>query len=1336
MNTIFTFMRCLPPIALLLLAVSAVRCSPSDSSRAPTGIRSSARVAYPVTAASPWLVDAKLMASSNDLDSPFAEPSIAIDGDLMAVSVPFDRVKTNGQGLGMGAVYILQWNGTSWMQQARLLPPEEDFPDCMNNPPTEPGMDCPLFGASLALSGSTVLVGAPYADIPGHAYVFVRKGTFWIKEATLNGRSAFHFGHSVSLSGNTAVVAMEYYTQLTVFENEASRWPETQTIEGGPIAAIDHETLAVDGNGQVHIYVRRRKSWTLEQRLEKPSAATRWTEIRLSGDALLVETSTSSESGSVSAFVRGTSGWAGETLVPSVRRVEGLRRSTMSLSGDTALIATGAGARVFVRNGSTWNEQPSLATDSEASSIPAVSISGRHAALLHNQTIYAFEYVRGTWQRVQKTHLVWPTARVNSVATSGDKAVIAWTESDGSAITLGATLFAKTGSAWTEEQPLTLLDDAPLTHNAGASVALSGDQLVLSPTSVVNGIGARAFSRVQGSWKEPQALIAADGTPVAGPVSLSGTTAIIGTPDRGRAVVFVRGSSSWNEQAELTVDEAGASARFGVSVSVSGDLAVVGAPKALQNSGAAYLFARNGDKWTQRQRLEPRTPEVGSGFGFSVSVKGDLALVGAPLTRQGLGVAHLFARGASSWDSEKVLTGDESTGVALFGSAVSVSGDTAIIGAPGLTPSAYIFAKVADQWLQEQKLTPLDDFDHQIGTSVSAGDETALIGAEQSAYVLRRGPLRNVGAACSRGHECMSGVCIHGVCCEQACDKPCESCAGYLTGQKDGTCALVQIGTRCAPDPTTCLSASTYAATPTCDANGVCQTNGVQCAAGAACVGDDIVGTCAPDCGILGRLDHQLCSPKHWCSRATGDASKATCEPRHPGGSSCTAAEQCASNQCVSYQCTGAQGDPCASDADCSLPLGLKCADGYCCNSQCTAICEACNLDGHEGDCRAVDGDPADGHGYCPGAGTECGAKCRGSRDSCLFPKLGEPCGAGTTCDNVTATQSGHMCTAAGECKPQTGVPCTPYSVCANANECLRRCASSKDCVATHYCDHARAECTPKLADGAACANASECRSEHCVDGVCCDQDCDGACEACRFSETDPKAGQCRAIEGTPPPHRKPCDGEAPCAGTCKAPDRDKCTYPGVATECGKRSCRGNVETLPRGCDGAGRCAPEETKSCGTYTCDEPASTCKIRCATNADCASGAICNPDKGECAVSGARCRGKFVVVNPDGSVQSCKGACNNGVCTSTCAKNADCASGFVCTSGQCADAGGSNSGSGDGGGDDNSGCGCRFVGARLPSNASRSALFGAWAFALLLARRRLAGGRRAQRGRREFL
>jgi hypothetical protein len=152
----------------------------------------------------------------------------------------------------------------------------------------------------------------------------------------------------------------------------------------------------------------------------------------------------------------------------------------------------------------------------------------------------------------------------------------------------------------------------------------------------------------------------------------------------------VRSGGAWSPQQELTASDGAADDNFGNSVSVSGDTAVIGADYKTINSnlgqGAAYVFVRTGWAWSQQQELTAGGA-ASDDFGSSVSLSGNTALIGAVGTNNNQGEAYVFVRSSGAWSFQAELTAPGGAAGDYFGSSVSLSGNTAVIGAYNKTIS-------------------------------------------------------------------------------------------------------------------------------------------------------------------------------------------------------------------------------------------------------------------------------------------------------------------------------------------------------------------------------------------------------------------------------------------------------------------------------------------------------------------------------------------------------------------------------------------------------------------------------------------------------------------------
>ncbi|HER45226.1 MAG TPA: hypothetical protein ENO12_00235, partial [Thermoplasmatales archaeon] len=296
---------------------------------------------------------------------------------------------------------------------------------------------------------------------------------------------------------------------------------------------------------------------------------------------------------------------------------------------------------------------------------------------------------------------------------------------------------------WTEMQKL-LAADGTTGDRFGWSVSIDNSTALIGAYNHNLSGTVYVFIRIGASWVQQAELISPDGGLAAGfgsSVSLAGNTALISAPGIEAAYVFTRTGTTWIQQQKLFVDATNQN-YFGCSVSLDGDSALIGAPFDDDNgnfSGAAYIFTRTGTTWTQQQKLLASDGTEMNIFGYSVSLDGDTVLIGACLNDDygnQSGSAYVFTRSGTTWTQQQKLFPSDSEAGDSFGNSVSLSGDTALIGAFGdndngdMSGSAYLFTRIGTTWIQKQKLLASDgtNGDH-FGWSVDLSEDTILIGA-------------------------------------------------------------------------------------------------------------------------------------------------------------------------------------------------------------------------------------------------------------------------------------------------------------------------------------------------------------------------------------------------------------------------------------------------------------------------------------------------------------------------------------------------------------------------------------------------------------------------------
>ncbi len=244
-------------------------------------------------------------------------------------------------------------------------------------------------------------------------------------------------------------------------------------------------------------------------------------------------------------------------------------------------------------------------------------------------------------------------------------------------------------------------------------------------------------------------------------VSLDGDYALVGAPndydqgDRaGAAYIFKKINGVWIQIQKLYAADGGDADKFGSTVSLDGDYALIGAYGDNLLAGSAYIFKRVGEVWTQEQKLVASDGATDDLFGSAVSLSGEYALIGASWDDDGgdkAGSAYVFQRqGDGSWTQMNKLTAADGGSKQYFGGSVSVAGEYALVGAELsinnelATGSVYVFQLVSGNWSQVAKLAPADGAaNDRFGVSVSLHNNLALIGAENhdylgAAYVFQR----------------------------------------------------------------------------------------------------------------------------------------------------------------------------------------------------------------------------------------------------------------------------------------------------------------------------------------------------------------------------------------------------------------------------------------------------------------------------------------------------------------------------------------------------------------------------------------------------------------------
>ena len=305
--------------------------------------------------------------------------ALALDGDVLLAGAPKQSDGSwNDPGYQHGAAFVFRRSGVTWSQEASL----------------QPATLAPLdqFGQAVALSGNVAAVGAPLADPlgqrSGRAWIFRRTAGTWSEEASLqapDGAAEQRFGDSIALSATTLVVgapravgAVADAGAAYVYVFDGSAWILQQKLVAPYGARGDHfgQSLSLDGDqlavgvprrdiagagnaGAVAVFLRSGSSWQLESWLAAPAPGPAdnlgWS-VALQGDVLLAGAPDDDSTAPMAGIVRR---W---------RRVSDLWTSQGVLVGPSAASGDKCGASVALdgdraASGCLWREGPALGSN-------------------------------------------------------------------------------------------------------------------------------------------------------------------------------------------------------------------------------------------------------------------------------------------------------------------------------------------------------------------------------------------------------------------------------------------------------------------------------------------------------------------------------------------------------------------------------------------------------------------------------------------------------------------------------------------------------------------------------------------------------------------------------------------------------------------------------------------------------------------------------------------------------------------------------------------------------------------------------------------------------------
>ena len=758
-----------------------------------------------------WLFVNKIQAGDGEQGDAFGK-SVDIDAEYAVIG----SATRDEEGLAdAGAAYVFTFDGSSWVEEARLVSSESV---------TEGA-----FGHTVSISGNYVLVGAPRESVGGEekagaAYLFLQDGAAWSEQTRLSGFGAAagdEFGFAVKILGDYAVVG--------------ARW---------------HRNNAGAKSGAAYLYSRSGTTWTSEARLQAIDGDVGdqfGNAVGFSNEQVIVgarwdDTDAGKDAGSAYIFPVGDAGVP--SLQPSVSELdfgsqsvgedtdlvfELLNVGTADLN-ITSLIIEGSGASHFriVQGGGTVLEPleginatiefapqspgSKMATLRVESNEPAsprfialsgigvegvqpgvakvvasrgsvesffgstVAVAGEYAIVgaegqrtAQSGAAYIFQRIADTWvqqDRISANDAVAGDRFGSAVDISATHAIVgAWNANDERG---AAYIFVKNGSTWTQQARL-IASDGAAGAQFGQSVSIEGNIAVVGAWQDDNERGSAAgaayiYAFDGANWQQQAKVVSSDGRQgdrFGSAVTVNGGTVLIGAANggffgEGVAYVFSDNGTLWQQDARLVSPSAGLSDGFGLTVAVEGDVAVIGAPLQDNNAsideGAAYAFVRSANGWGEGVKLTASNGSSGLEFGSAVDIVDAEIVVGARGANNQRGAVYMFSDTGAGWGEDLVLEADDGEDGDGFGGAIAYTGFDIIVGAPenkninGPNAGAvYPFSRDGSAWNQEVRLLARNGFIQPLfGAAVSIDGNIAVIGAEGAAgdqgaaYVLER----------------------------------------------------------------------------------------------------------------------------------------------------------------------------------------------------------------------------------------------------------------------------------------------------------------------------------------------------------------------------------------------------------------------------------------------------------------------------------------------------------------------------------------------------------------------------------------------------------------------
>ncbi len=628
------------------------------------------------------------------------------------------------------------WAGTQAVEIEKILSPTSVTSD-------QTGRQISIDG-SYALSSS--LAADNYGTNSGQAYIYIKNGDNWIIQQELVPSSigaGSVYGRYSQISGDFAFVGSEQDSgqgAVFVFKRSGGTWTEHQKLQASDGASGDvfGSTLHAKDNQLV---------------------------IIAEGDD-----DADTDSGAIYIFEFDGSNWIETSKIvlmnPSSGYIIGNR---VYVDGDIIVSAhtngntdTGIGF-IFEKNNGIWQQTktltpPDLVAGDRLGQSPIIKgnqiFMGTHRQDTFTGAVYVFEKVNNDW--IQKQKITASDASINSafgISSSLYKntlMIAAHQQDDGLSDAGKMYIFTQDiDGLWNEKSTF---QSSVLYTGAlyGASTAIYEDYIIVSAWGdSENGPSTGALysyynkplnsNIVENKIQSSPTVASAE---FSESVSVYGDYAVAGAPkensNSGAAYVFKKTGESWTQTKEIRPNDISTGDKFGHAIDIWGDYVAISASDQNGSEGSVYLFKRAQETWSQITKITPPNVTNGERFGASLEINDGFLVVGAPNGSGKTGIAYLYEMdfgGSDNWGLRKTLTASDAASTDFFGASVSVHNNRVAIGASyeGTIGAAYIYERNSggvDNWGEIKKLSPSDgSTNDSFATGVSIYNETVLVGS-------------------------------------------------------------------------------------------------------------------------------------------------------------------------------------------------------------------------------------------------------------------------------------------------------------------------------------------------------------------------------------------------------------------------------------------------------------------------------------------------------------------------------------------------------------------------------------------------------------------------------